>query len=410
MNRNTLIGLAAAAVLAIVAAVALNHVDRPQSEAIEASGPLLPALRDHVNEVSRIVVTGAGDAVVATLERGKDGWTLAEKGGYAVDTGKLRGFLLKLADAKKLEQKTSNPDKYAQLGVEDVSAKDAKGMQVELGGLAQPVRLVVGNSDARGGTYVRVVGEAPSWLVSGALTVDKSAADWLRKDLVDIAANRIESVSITRADGGTLHVAKKAEGDANFVLSDIPKGREPGSEYTINGLASTLASLRFDDVVPGKDAPAPESGVLKARYQAFDGVVVEATAWEKDGRHHARFVASLDRDAAVRHIDALQAKEKADYEAAKVAADAEAKDGKADGAGAAKPAEPASVADAAKDREARLATAAKDVDELNARFGDWTFVVPAYKFANMDKSLEDLLKPVEEGKADAARPAKKKKG
>jgi hypothetical protein len=409
MNQKTLIGLAVAAVLAIVAAVVLNHSNRPQSDTIESSVPLLHALRYHVNDVSKLVVTGAGNKVVATLERGKDGWTLAEKGGYGADTGKLRAFLLKLADAKKLEQKTANKDRYALLGVEDVAANDAKGLQVELDGLAQPIRLVVGNADARGGTYVRLVGDAQSWLASGALTLEKTAPDWLRKDLTDLAATRIASVSIVRADGGKATVSKKAEGDANFVLADVPKGREAGSEYTINGLASTLAGLRFDDVLPASDAPVPESGALKARYTTFDGLVVEAIAWVKDGKDYAQFTATLDGDAAGRHVDAAQAKEKADYEASAAAAEAAKKDAKADAPAVDAPAKPASMSDAAKDREARLAAANKEVVDLNAKFAGWTFVLPAYKYANMDKSTADLLKPLDDAKAaDAAKPAKKK--
>ena len=410
MNRNTLIGLLVAAAIAIVAAVALNRANRPQSEAVDASGPLLPTLRDHVNDVSKIVVTAADAKVVATLERGKDGWMLAEKGGYGVDTGKLRAFLLKLADAKKLEQKTANKDKYALLGVEDVAAKDAKGLQVGIEGLAQPLTLVIGNADPRGGTYVRLAGDAQSWLASGTLAPEKTASDWLHKDLTDIAATRIASVSIARADGGSVSISKKAEGDANFVLGDVPKGREAGSEYTINGLASTLAGLRFDDVLPAKDAPAPTSGALKARYATFDGIVVEAIGWSRDGKDYAQLTATLDGDAASRHVEAAQAKEKADYEAAVAAAQAAKKDAKPDAPAADAPAKPASMTDAAKDREARLAAANKDVNALNAKFANWTFVLPAYKYANMDKSGTDLLKPLEDKQpaAGAAKPAKKK--
>ena len=158
MNQKTLIGLAVAALLAIVIAIAVNHSKQPRSESAEVSEKssyLVPALRDHVNDVSRIVMTGAENKPVATLDRGADGWSIAEKGGYAVDTGKMREFLLKLADAKLVEEKTANKDKYAALGVEDVAGKDAKGIEVELGGLAQPVKLNIGNTNAQGGTFKR---------------------------------------------------------------------------------------------------------------------------------------------------------------------------------------------------------------------------------------------------------------
>lgn len=407
MNQKTLIGLAVAALIAIVVAIVLNQRSQPRSEGATQTQYLAPELREHVNDVSKLVVTGAENKVVATLERGANGWTLAEKGGYAVDTGKLRELLLKLADATLVEQKTANKDKYAVLGVEDVDAKDAKGLKVELGGLAQPLALIVGTANARGGgSFVRRAGEAQSWLASTALNLPKTAADWLKKDLADVPATRIESVAITHADGKSFKVAKAAEGDANFTLADVPKGREVGSEFTVNGLASTLAGLRFDDVVPAKDA-APEANATKARYAAFDGLVVDATAWEKDGKHYAQFKASLDAAQADKGIAAAQAKAKADFDTATAAAEAAkaSKDPQPEGAKDA-PIKPLSVSDPAKDREQRLVALNKEVADLNAHFDGWTYQLPAHKYANIDKPLDDLLKPVEEKKAAA--PAKKK--
>lgn len=403
MNQKTLIGLVAAALVALVAAIVLNRTNKPQSETRgESSTWLAPQLRDHVNDVAKVVVTGAGGKTVATLERGPHGWSLAEKGGYPADTGKLRALLLKLADAKLLEQKTANKDKYALLGVEDVSTPDAKGVEIELDGLPQPLKLVVGTTSPQsGGTFVRRAGEAQSWLASGSLTVDHGAADWLRKELADVAANRIESVTLTPADGKGVRVYKDAEGDANFKLADVPKGREAGSEYTVNGLASALADLRFDDVVPAAEAP-PADKALKARYATFDGVVVDATAWEHDGKHYAQFGASLDPAQADKGVAASQAKAKAEFEAASAKGDAQAADA---------PVKPLAVSDPVKDRENRLAALNKEVAELDARFKGWTFVLPAYKYANMDKKLDELLKPVEKP-IEAAKnsPAKKTAG
>lgn len=400
MNQKTLIGLAVAALVAIVIAFAVDRSNRPRSEngGEAPAAYVVPALRDHVNDVDKIVITGADSKPVVTLTRGANGWSIAEKNGFPADTGKLRELLLKLADAQILEQKTSNKDKYASLGVEDVSAKDAKGVEVELGGLQKPVKLIIGNSNQHGGTFVRRDGEAESWLASGSLVVDKKTENWLRKDLADIAATRISSVDITRPDGKIVRLAKTAEGDANFKLADIPKGREAGSDYAINGPASTLGGLKFEDAVPAKDAP-PAEKPLKARFATFDGLIVDVTAWEKDGKDYAQFAASEDETAAAAHIDAEQAKAKE--------------------AAAAKPADAKETpaADPAKDRDAKLAALRKDVDDLNARFKDWTFVLPPYKYAAINKAPDDFLKPLEDKKAakkegaDAkkAAPAKKPK-
>jgi hypothetical protein len=395
MNQKTLMGLAIAALVAIVAAIVLDRANAPRSESGgETSMYLVPELRDHVNDISKLIATGADSKTLATLERGANGWSLAERGGYAVDTGKLREFLLKLADAKKVEQKTANKDKYATLGVDDISAKDAQGLQVELDGLAQPLKLIIGSANQRGGgTFVRRVDDAQSWLASGGLTVDKNTADWLKKDLADVAANRIASVAITHADGSGVRVAKNAEGDANFTLADIPKGREAGAEFSLNGVATTLAGLRFDDVLPAKDA-TPGEKALKARYATFDGLVIETTAWEKDGKDYAQFVASLDPVQADKGIASAQAKAKTEFESAS----AEKVDPAKDANVVDTPIKPLAVSDAAKDRENRLAALNREVAELNARFSGWTFVLPAFKYASINKSIDDLLKPLEEKK------------
>jgi hypothetical protein len=391
MNQKTLIGLAVAALVAIVIAFAVNRSNQPRSESggEAPAAYLVPALQDHVNDVDKVVITGAESKPIATLTRTANGWSIAEKNGFAADTGKLREFLLKLADAKVLEQKTSNKNKYAALGVEDVDGKDAKGVEVELGGLAKPVKLIVGNSNQHGGTFVRRAGEAESWLASGALTVDKKAENWMRKDLADIAATRVASVDITRPDGKSVRIAKAAEGDANFKLADVPKGREAGSDYAINGPASTLGGLKFDDAVPAKDAP-PADKPVKARFAMFDGLVVDVTAWEKDGKDYAQLSASADDKVAGAHADAEAAKAK-EADASK-AADAKTP-----------------VADAAKDRDAKVAAVRKEADDLNARFKDWTFVLPPYKYAAINKSPDDFLKPLEDKNAAKKEGAESKK-
>jgi hypothetical protein len=424
MNAKTLYGLIVSAAIALVAAWWINSAQKPISESAESNRQLLPGFRDQVNDVSGVTFTGAEGKVLATLERGDKGWTVSEKDGYPADVAKLREFLLKLADATVLEQKTTNPKLYADLGVEDIAAKDAKGVLVALEGTRQPVKLIVGNFNGAGGggTFVRRDGEAQSLLVKGNLTVDKNVSDWEKKDLADVAATRIREVTVTKPDGKPLKVYKDQPGDANFKVADVPKGREVSSEFVANSLGATLSGLRADDVFPAKDMPPPDKEVYKAHYAAFDGLVVDLTAWMKDGKDYAQFAASLDTAAAETRIAADQAKAKSDYEAAVQAAAGKAEaaeskgDDRKDAAARApepKPAEvakPLAVSDPAKDKQERMKALEDEVAALNKSFSGWTFVLPNYKFSNIDKGMEDMLKPVETKKPDAkdvkAKPAK----
>jgi hypothetical protein len=421
MNTKTLFALIGAAVLALAAALLINHSKKPQSDVAAQAQRLLPELHTHLNDINAVTLTGADNKVLATLKRGSGGWTVAEKADYPVDVAKLREFLLKLDQATLIEQKTANPKHYAELGVDDVSDKDAKGVLVEIAGLNQPIKLIIGNFNGAGGggTFVRRAGDAQSWLANGNLTVANKTADWEKRDLTDIASTRLKSVVLTQADGKTLKVYKDQRSDANFKVADVPAGREVSSEFIANNLGSLLSGLRADDAAPAKDAAPPEK-VHKAQYAAFDGLVIDMTAWDQDGKYYAQLTARLDAAAANADIDKEQSKAKAEYDAAVEAANKKVaeeksttgKEAEANATAATEVPKPLAVSDAAKDREEKLAALNQEIEGLNKTFAGWTFALPGYKFADLTKSMDDMLKPIEPKKpeskdAKAAAPKKK---
>jgi len=419
MNTKTLFALIGAAVLALIAAFFISSSKRPQSDVAAQAQRVLPELHGHVNDVSAITLTAADNKVVTTLKRGADGWTVAEKAGYPADVTKIREFLLKLDQATLIEQKTANPKRYAELGVDDVADKDAKGVLIDIAGLSQPLKLIIGNFNGAGGggTFVRRAGDAQSWLANGNLTVAKNSADWEKRDLVDIAASRLHTIVLTAPDSSGLRVYKDEPSDTNFKVADVPDGREVSSDFVANSMASALSGLHADDALPAKDAPPPEK-VRRAHYATWDGVVIDVSAWDKDGKDYAQFTAAFDPPAAGLNINWLQAKAKADYDAAVEAASKKAADensASAKGADAnAKAAEvpkPLAVSDPAKERADKLEALNKEVEALNKTFAGWTFTLPSYKYTDMTKSIDDMLKPLEQKKPAAkdAKTAPKKK-
>ncbi len=418
--------------LALLTAVALGLAlwvskSREPATSIGHDQAVLPGLKEAINDVTAVRLVGAEGKLIASLSR-KDGhWAIGERDGYPADDGKVRALLLKLADAQLLEAKTSDPALYSKLGVDDIGAKTAGGVQVEIDGpKSAPPKLIVGrfNGTAGDGTFVRRAGEPQSWLAKGSFTIDKTTAEWVNRELLDIGADRIGSLEITVGDKH-LRASKAEATQQNFSVADLPKGRELSSEYAANSLASVLSGLRADDVAKAGEIPA---GAKRAEvaYQLRDGMTLAGSVWEVDGKDWLRLTASLDEARAAAKIDAEQANEKAKYEAdlakfqlaqaAKVADDAKAHadaskpatdaakaaDAKVNPeAAAAEPAKPASVVDAAKDKADRLDKLKADVAELNRRLDGWQFTIPAYKFANMYKTVDDLLKPLGGDKKDA---------
>jgi len=389
--QSRLIKLAILAVVALALALWVTRREAP-TDTLDPGGPLVPGLEESVNAVDSIRLTGGGGQVLVSLQRGAAGWTVTERDGHPADFSKVRRFLLDLAESKRVEAKTSVPANFPRLGVEDVAAADAKGVKLELGGLAEPVAIIIGTFTglAGEGTFVRDVSGERAWLASGSLIPDRTIANWLARELVDIPSARIREVRIAK-DGSTLMASKAAPADPHYVLADVPRGREISSAFAVDALAGVLSALRLEDVAQAEDLAPPEAGRIEARYATFDGVVMTVTAWQEGNRNLARFAATLDEDVAIAAIKAAQADERAAHEAAVAAVEAGAED--ADGEPVAAPEAPASMADPEADRDRRLAALRDEVDALNGRTAGWTFQLPAHVFANINQTRDGLLKP-----------------
>lgn len=394
MTRHTLVKLGIGTLVAVVLAFWANSSRTPRDETAHLGEALVSGLRESINEATQLRIVEAGDKVVVTLKRGEAGWTVQERGGYAADIAQVREYLIKLSEAKLIEPKTANPERHAVLGVEDVAEASAKGIRVELDGKVA-AKLVVGTFSTQGqGTFVRRNDEAQAWLVQGNLIPERQVAQWLAKDLLDIASDRIMRVEISR-EGKSFAIAKTSPQQTNYVVENLPSGRELLSEYEPNGIASVLAGLKFDDVAKAEAVVPDPTSMITAIFQTFDGLNVELIGFAFEGKQYATLKASVDADRADLAAKAAQLNAVADHnKAVEEAKPAEAA-GQADTTPAATEGVPAP--EAVTDPQAFIAARRKAIDdeaaELNARVHGWAYVLPAYKYANINKRLEDLLKP-----------------
>lgn len=383
MNIKTL------AILVVLAAAAVGGVlftsqERPEGQVVTQQH-LLPGLSDDLNSVERLRLVRAGEELVAELARGDSGWVVANRDNYPADLGKVRETLLALADSRLVEEKTSNPEFYERLGVGDVNDAEAVGTRLELTGVGEePVALIIGDP-ARNveGTYARRVGEERSWLVSGVLDLSQAIADWLDTAVIDIPAAQIQSLTIQHPDGETLTLEKADRSAMDFSLAEIPEGRELESQGSANALGGVLAGLQLEDVMSaGSLEDAGE--VVTLRYQSFDGLVVEAEAFQQDERRLLRFTGvSYDEAQARRFLEVPEEDEAvADEEVAADSSETEASP------------EPATL-----DQET-IAAGVDRAEELANRLEGWIFEIPSYKHDNMIMRLADLLAPVEEQPAE----------
>jgi len=268
MTQKT-IRVLAAVVLALVLLIAVVERTDDNGPAMQERA-LLPGLAEHANSIQRIrVITADADPLTLRLDSGR--WVNAARDDYAVDLGKLRPLIVALADARILEEKTSNPEHYGKLGVDDPE-EDGSGTKITVEGEGFAYTIILGESAQGNHRYARLADEETSYLVDQNPGVPDSAADWLLSDVLDIAADKVRSVTITHADGETIAIAKESEDQTDFTVLDVPEGRELSYGTVANGIAGALGALRFDDVRKAVDGAVETSAV----FETWDGLQISA--------------------------------------------------------------------------------------------------------------------------------------
>jgi hypothetical protein len=329
--------------------------------------PVLLDLKKALNDVKELRFAKA-DGTHATLRKEDTDWVVVERN-FAADSSRVRKLLLDLSALEVVEEKTSNPARYADLSVEDVAAANPaqaapakpakepydysapiKATRIDIVTPAKTWTLINGKSGSGKSGYVRVGGGKQSLLASPRLEADAEPQRWLDKTIVDLPQARIQSVALQPAKGPAYTVSRDKKETENFTVSNIPKGRKLSYEGSGNAVANSLESVSLDDVIAKAAAQAPAAGVTvensKATYKTFDGVTVELT-----GRKESAPGLKKD-DPKIEHFYITLV---------------------------------ASSADKATQAEAQ---------KLDAHVKDRRFEISSYKYEGMFKPLDDLLEPL----------------
>ena len=278
--------------IAVVVAVAVFLIpSRTGQESEQEHGLFLPELADAVNDISMVRISAKGGAEVVTMERSDSAWIVSESSGYPADWSVLRPLLADLSQAEVVEEKTSNPEYYHRLGVEDPDTEDAVSKLIEFPGNENLPGVIVGNSaQGRDGQYLRLQGEARSVLVDRDITLPLNINGWLARDIIDVPDSDVVSVQITHPDGEVVAIERESTDDSDFALLNIPEGREAASTWSVNQIASVLSGLELDGVAP-VDEVAWE-GATELQLVTAEGLQVDVSLQEDQEKRWIRLVAS----------------------------------------------------------------------------------------------------------------------
>ncbi len=384
-------------VLVVVAVGAVYLSDRTSERVAGGDETAFPHLLDRINEVARIRIEGYGDPF--HIVRADDAWVVEEKDGYPANPDRVYRLLVGGASLKLLEPKTSRPEYYSELGVEDPQEEGADSLRVRLEGAGgeELARWVIGNRRSSGANrdrselYVRIADDPQVWLVEGSLPSGRSAVDWSVRDVVAIPVDRIRQVTVEHEDGQVVRVSKESRSDSEFTLQDIPAGRELDAAYRISDLGGFIQDLRLDDVLSRTKYDEEEFEAdkgLALSVLTFDGLRVLGEIKRRDSEGWLVLRAEVDEEA---------------FAAEAAAAEASSEEGAADSGESGEQTDGESDADAdtdtpeaSLDREAIVA----EVESLNERWSMWAYELPGYKVGYVNVRMDGLTRIPEEEEGD----------
>lgn len=319
MKTKTLLILIAGTALLLAAAYAIT---RPRSTttnaASETKPPVFPTLTARANDITEIVFTRPEMTFTLRKDPGDSGlWRVVEKANHPARGDAIRTFIIALSQLREVERKTSRPELYSKLGVEDpiapkavtpdtplpqstlVTLKDAKGESIAAAVLGNP------KWGAAPGLYLRRVGDPTVLLAEGRVDVQRDPIKWTEDQFANIAAARIKSITISPPPilshespvHPSLTIARRAQSD-KLALQSILAGQELKDPAFPDSLGTTLTTLPFQDVAPlntidfvRSDTSTPGNS---AEFRTFDGLIVNIQTVQRDGRTWWKLVASVD--------------------------------------------------------------------------------------------------------------------
>ena len=168
-------------------------------------------------------------------------------------------------------------------------------------------------------------------------------------------------------------MGKEVPADRDFVLRDVPDGRETDSQYRVNDIGRFLEDLRFEDVAPASSLDFAGSVDKRLEVTTFDGLRVRLDSVMRDGDAWVRLRAEVDEGLV------------------------EPAAGVGDGADAAESdGESGSESKDPSESLLPLAEVRSEAERLNAAWQGWAYELPSFKRDYIARRMEELTRPIEE--------------
>ena len=280
MNRKTLFVLAVLALALVAGWYFTSQVGLPRVPA--QAERWLPGVQ--VAQVKAIEVQ-RGDQPLVRLERREQGWVVPAKADYPADQVVVNRLLKALAEARKVEPRTANPELYGRLGLADKGEAEQRGVRLTLEQGEAPLQLLIGKPGQQDGQLVRRADEAQSWLVSQRIELPASELEWLDRRIAAIPFAEVRELDLRHAGGERLTLARDKAEEANLQVRDLPKGKRLAFDGAANGFGQFFADLRFADAAPLAQLGFDGKPALEFSLTTFAGKTLKGRFYGKADQH-----------------------------------------------------------------------------------------------------------------------------
>jgi hypothetical protein len=233
--------------------LATTDVERDRIDRLELEGPP-PTPPEPTGEEGEEAPPAPEPERIELVRTDAAGWTVGEDG-HLADPERIDQALETLLGIETTDVVSISETRWAEYGVDAAS-----GITVTAhAGSKRPVRLVIG-SPARGGTYIRRVGEDTVFHAATGLRprFPLQQSRWLKLTLVDAELEDVERVTVDLADTDP-YVLVPAEEDDGWQLADPSSLPETGfrfDERAARTLVSSLVNLRAAEIIEPPEDPS----------------------------------------------------------------------------------------------------------------------------------------------------------
>lgn len=274
MRRGRFTALTVTALVVLAAALYLGS-RRNAGEPSTGGMLFLPRLASALGTVTEIDLQKGAPTPAVTLHRAGEQWSVAQRADYPADASKVKRLLLSLADAKIVEEKTSDPANFAIIGVEDPAKPSAAGTQITITTKDGRQSVIVGKPIGEG-NFARRGGEDRSFTVAPGITADVEPKAWIDSRLLDVPVAQIQSVAEKPAAGPAYALHRSKPGEDGFALDGAPPaGRKLLDAKALAPSATILSGLTAEEVAAAGTVDFSKSS--QAIFSLADGNVITVT-------------------------------------------------------------------------------------------------------------------------------------